>query len=278
MKQVIARIKLNPGQGGFFDPITRIHLTHGDPVRDVYAGMNTEGLKAAVRNKRISLISGSLGNNVAPFKFVRRQDGKVVIMSNKIQETVQQEETAPKIKAKAGNVSKKPKPVLKTQPSLPAEPVEKPVVETPSVTTTEETKEPDTISVVNGSATATKAADLAMTLSVPPAQEESVKQELPVIQEPVTVQESEVRPLPQEKTKEQETIVATDVPAVEDLVNVPTVDNSSSDITTVTDTPVNVSLDTTGEQESTITAGSGSSADIAPYKRYKKNKKKYNDN
>ena len=82
MRKVIARVKLNPGQGGYFDPITRIHLTHGDPERDVYAGMNTEGLKAAVRNKRISLVSGSLGEFIPPFKLVKQANGKVVLIAN----------------------------------------------------------------------------------------------------------------------------------------------------------------------------------------------------
>lgn len=77
VKQEIARIKLNPGQGGYFDPITRIHLTHGDPIKVVYAGMNTTGLKAAVRSKRISIISGSLGDFSPPFRLIKGKDGKV---------------------------------------------------------------------------------------------------------------------------------------------------------------------------------------------------------
>lgn len=96
MKRVIARIKLNPGQGGYFDPITRIHLTHGDPERDVYAGMNTEGLKQAVRNKRISLVSGSLGDFIPPFKLVRQSDGKVVLVANNQKKNTQQPITVKK--------------------------------------------------------------------------------------------------------------------------------------------------------------------------------------
>lgn len=88
-KQVIAKVKLNPGQGGYFDPITRIHLTHGDPEREIYAGMNTEGLKAAVRNKRISLISGSLGEFIPPFKLVKQPDGKVVLVTNNQKKIIQ---------------------------------------------------------------------------------------------------------------------------------------------------------------------------------------------
>lgn len=143
MKKVIARVKLNPGQGGYFDPITRIHLTHGDPERDVYAGMNTEGLKQAVRNKRITLVSGSLGEFVPPFKLVRQADGKVVLVANNQKKNVQ-----PDVAVKKDDITKavveqkkevkqpvedkKAKPVITEQKAQPA--VETtPVVETKKV-------------------------------------------------------------------------------------------------------------------------------------------------
>lgn len=89
MRKVIAKVKLNPGQGGYFDPITRIHLTHADPEKEIYAGMNTEGLKTAIRNRRISLISGSLGDFTPPFKLVKQADGKVVLVMNNQKKVVQ---------------------------------------------------------------------------------------------------------------------------------------------------------------------------------------------
>lgn len=113
MKKVIARVRLNPGQGGYFDPITRIHLTHGDPERDVYAGMNTEGLKSAVRNKRISLISGSLGEFVPPFKLVRQSNGKVILVTNDQKKHQQQKVEKLSVKKENSNpkVSVEEKPV-----------------------------------------------------------------------------------------------------------------------------------------------------------------------
>ena len=87
--KVIAQIKLNPGKGGYFDPISRIHLTHGNPFADVYAGTNTTGLKQAVYNKRISLISGSLGVIEPPFKLVKGKDGRMVLVPNKGNEKVE---------------------------------------------------------------------------------------------------------------------------------------------------------------------------------------------
>lgn len=135
VRKVIARVKLNPGQGGYFDPISRIHLTHGDPEKDIYSDMNTSGIKAAVRNKRISLVSGSLGDISPAFKLVRRPDGKVALIANnqeKVVETSAPETIKPK---KVENVLKTreeyKKPVepvkaateeveVKTPPELPA--------------------------------------------------------------------------------------------------------------------------------------------------------------
>lgn len=105
MRQVIAKVKLNPGSGGYFDPITRIHLTHGNPIGCVYAGMNTTGLHSAVRNRRISIIEGSLGAFNAPFKLIKNGDGKIVLAvnDNKKKETVKQDKPkkiTPKVEPK----------------------------------------------------------------------------------------------------------------------------------------------------------------------------------
>lgn len=118
MKKVIARVKLNPGQGGYFDPITRIHLTHGDPERDVYAGMNTEGLRQAIRNKRISLVSGSLGEFVPPFKLVKQADGKIVLVANNQKKNVQKN-----IPVKKADISTKTVEPKKEEVKLPEKPV-----------------------------------------------------------------------------------------------------------------------------------------------------------
>ena len=98
--KVIAQIKLNPGKGGYFDPISRIHLTHGNPFADVYAGTNTTGLKQAVYNKRISLISGSLGVIEPPFKLVKGKDGRMVLVPNKPNKVEEVKEQPKKEEAK----------------------------------------------------------------------------------------------------------------------------------------------------------------------------------
>jgi hypothetical protein len=60
MQNVIGYVKLAYGQVGYFDQLTRIHLTIANNTKPVFAGMNTINLKNAVASKRIMLISGTL--------------------------------------------------------------------------------------------------------------------------------------------------------------------------------------------------------------------------
>lgn len=60
MKEKIADIKLSPGQVGFYDELTNIHLTIASPFGQVYRGMNTSRIKASVASKKLILLSGTL--------------------------------------------------------------------------------------------------------------------------------------------------------------------------------------------------------------------------
>jgi hypothetical protein len=57
---VIGIVRLAPGQVGYFDDLTRIHLTIASPEKPVVSGMNTNNLKRAVKSGRILLVNGSL--------------------------------------------------------------------------------------------------------------------------------------------------------------------------------------------------------------------------
>jgi len=148
MNNIIAKIRLNSGQGGFWDPISRIHLTAGNPERDVEAGTNCTGLRAAVRSKRIKLVSGSLGTEVPPFKLVQR-NGKTVLVPNvpvqkveridkpKKQAVKKKEVSAVKDQAVLEKPVKESKPVQEVvqesipeqEPVIEQEPVEQPVAQ-----------------------------------------------------------------------------------------------------------------------------------------------------
>ena len=143
-RQVIAKVKLNPGKGGYFDPITRIHLTHGDSEKPVFAGMNTTNLRKAVHDKRIKITSGSLGEFTPPFKLMRNADGKVVLAPNTVEakaETVKEEKKVVPEKKEDKKVENEVKetPIKEEVPVTPEPTVEEPVKEEAEVEV-EETK------------------------------------------------------------------------------------------------------------------------------------------
>lgn len=82
-RKVIAIVRLNPGQGAYYDELTRIHLTVRSPQANVYAGMNTEGLKRSVKSGRLRLVQGSFGPDDKPyFKIVYRNGKRVLVVIN----------------------------------------------------------------------------------------------------------------------------------------------------------------------------------------------------
>lgn len=62
-KNVIARVKLNLGQVGYFDDLTQIYLTRQNPYADVIAGMNCTTLVNAVKAGKICVVEGSIQQN-----------------------------------------------------------------------------------------------------------------------------------------------------------------------------------------------------------------------
>ena len=60
MSNVKAIIKLATGNVGFYDNLTKIHLTIASPIAKVFEGMNTTNLKNGVRCKTIEVLEGSL--------------------------------------------------------------------------------------------------------------------------------------------------------------------------------------------------------------------------
>ena len=63
MRRPIARIKINAGNPGWYDPLTNIHLTISRPEAIVFEGANTTNIKKGVAYKLISVIDGDLEIN-----------------------------------------------------------------------------------------------------------------------------------------------------------------------------------------------------------------------
>ena len=58
--KIIAVVKLAPGNIGWYDALTGIHLTLARPTSNVYSGSNTTNLTKALRERVIELVTGSL--------------------------------------------------------------------------------------------------------------------------------------------------------------------------------------------------------------------------
>ena len=65
MRRPIARIKINAGNPGWYDPLTNIHLTITRPEAIVYEGANTTNIKKGIAYKLVSVVDGDLDVNSA---------------------------------------------------------------------------------------------------------------------------------------------------------------------------------------------------------------------
>ena len=83
MKEPIARIALAPGQVGYYDEYSRIHLTVGAPEATIYSGTNCAQIRRSIKSGRIRLLSGSLGAPVAPFRIINTPSGRKIVSNAK---------------------------------------------------------------------------------------------------------------------------------------------------------------------------------------------------
>ena len=85
-RKAIATVRLAPGRAGFYDPLSRVHLTVGRPKATIYAGTNCASLRRNVKAGVIRLEEGTLGADVPPLKLVPKGDGTYRVMSNAAEE------------------------------------------------------------------------------------------------------------------------------------------------------------------------------------------------
>lgn len=64
MRAPIAKIRINAGNPGWYDPLTNIHLTITRPEALVYEGSNTTNIKRAVSFGLVHITEGSLNEEV----------------------------------------------------------------------------------------------------------------------------------------------------------------------------------------------------------------------
>lgn len=86
MTKVIGVVKLAPGVVGFYDEISKIHLTISKPKAEVFDYMNTSKLVKAVRNKTLVLVTGSLNATMVV------NEEKPVVKEKKVQSLAKEKE------------------------------------------------------------------------------------------------------------------------------------------------------------------------------------------
>lgn len=135
MRKPIARIKINPGNPGWYDPLTNIHLTITRPEAIVFEGANTTNIKKGVDFKLVSVIDGSLDVNSTSVYTTKE-------VVTKVREVVPQPEKQVEVKEEIKPVETITEEVIeevKVEETI-AEPVEEKVEET-ITETVEETAE-----------------------------------------------------------------------------------------------------------------------------------------
>lgn len=104
---MLAKITLAPGQIGFHDALSNIHLTVANPTAVVPVGANTEHLKEAVKDGKILLLTGTLSSTlkhreVKPkesIQFAKRMNlHRPVVNQNVVDSRQKKVETKPKVK------------------------------------------------------------------------------------------------------------------------------------------------------------------------------------
>lgn len=120
---MLAKITLAPGQIGFHDALSNIHLTVANPTAVVPVGANTEHLKEAVKDGKILLLTGTLSSTlkhreVKPkesIQFAKRMNLRRPVVNQNVVDSRQKKAEA-KTEAKAEPVKTVEIPKVKQEP------------------------------------------------------------------------------------------------------------------------------------------------------------------
>ena len=104
MRAPIAKIRINAGNPGWYDPLTNIHLTITRPEAYVYEGSNTTNIRRSVSHGLVHILEGSLEEE----KATREVETKKEAVKEVREVAPQVEETTEEV-AKEEVVEEKPK-------------------------------------------------------------------------------------------------------------------------------------------------------------------------
>jgi len=61
LENIIAKVRIAPGEIGYYDEVSGVHLNQSNPVAEIKAGTNCSVLRRSVKCRRLILLEGSLG-------------------------------------------------------------------------------------------------------------------------------------------------------------------------------------------------------------------------
>ena len=61
MENIIAKVRIAPGEIGYYDEVSGVHLNQSNPIAEIKAGTNCSVLRRSVKCRRLILLEGSLG-------------------------------------------------------------------------------------------------------------------------------------------------------------------------------------------------------------------------
>jgi hypothetical protein len=61
LENIIAKVRIAPGEIGYYDEVSGVHLNQSNPIAEIKAGTNCSVLRRSVKCRRLILLEGSLG-------------------------------------------------------------------------------------------------------------------------------------------------------------------------------------------------------------------------
>lgn len=109
MKRAIAKIRLAPGNAGWFDPLTNIYLTLSEKECFVYNDQDTSNIRKAIKENKLELKEGRLPSPVS-------KDKKEVVKKKSINKLKEPEKVKDKVIEKIEVIEEKKEEVKAERP------------------------------------------------------------------------------------------------------------------------------------------------------------------
>lgn len=94
--QIIAKIKLAPGNAGWYDHLTNTHLTIANPYAEIKSGMKLDAIRKGIAFGTIQLIEGSVSEPEV-VEIVEEQQAAREVIEQAAERAIQEAQAEPEI-------------------------------------------------------------------------------------------------------------------------------------------------------------------------------------